>query len=125
MSGRDANIREGSRRLDEYWTRQMEDPAFRAAYEAEAPKMELWLALVEARQDAGLTREQMAERLGVSVRRVSQIENHGYDACTLATLRRYVQALGVGLMLQVSVQAAPADRHGERLDSLAPAASDK
>jgi hypothetical protein len=40
---------------DQYWARQMDDPEFRAVYDKEAAKKELWLQLVEARQAAGLT----------------------------------------------------------------------
>ena len=40
---------EGQKRYDDYWAEQMADPAFRAMYEEEAAKKELWLQLVEAR----------------------------------------------------------------------------
>jgi len=80
------------------------DPSFQAVYEQEAPKMDLWLQLVEARQKAGLTQAEVAERLGVSQAQVARIEKRGYDAYTLNTLRRYVQALGNGFALEVSVR---------------------
>src|SRR5258708_39011379 len=79
------------------------DPETRALYEEEAAKKDLWLQLVEARQKAGLTQEQMAERLGVSQSRIARIEKRGYDAYTLNTLRRYVAALGEGYSLEVRV----------------------
>ncbi|MEP7287454.1 MAG: XRE family transcriptional regulator [Chloroflexota bacterium] len=69
----------------------------------EAAKSELWLQLVEARQAAGLTQAQMAERLGVSQAQVARIEKRGYDAYTLTTLRRYVAALGAGYTLEVHI----------------------
>lgn len=47
---------------------------------------------------------QVAERLGVSQARVARIEKRGYDAYTLNTLPRYVQALGQGFTLPVTVQ---------------------
>ena len=79
------------------------DPEKRAIYEEEAAKSELWLQLVEARQAAGLTQKQMAERLGVSQAQVARIEKRGYDAYTLNTLRRYVHALGEGYSLEVTI----------------------
>src|SRR5260370_1592984 len=79
------------------------DPETRALYEEEAAKKDLWLQLVEARQKAGLTQEQMAERLGVSQSRMLHIEKRGYHAYTLTTLRRYVAALGEGYSLEVRV----------------------
>lgn len=84
--------------------RRLADPEYRAIYEEEAAKKELWLQLVEARTAAGLTQEQMAERLGVSQAQVSRIEKRGYDAYTLTSLRRYVQALGEGFTLEVKVK---------------------
>jgi transcriptional regulator with XRE-family HTH domain len=76
----------------------------RALYEAEAAKKELWMQLVEARQAAGLTQQQMAQRLGVSQAQVARIEKRGYDAYTLTTLRRYVAALGEGFALEIVVR---------------------
>src|SRR5579875_3715693 len=80
------------------------DPQYRAVYEEEAAKKELWLQLVEARQAAGLTQVELAKRLGVSQAQVARIEKRGYDAYTLTTLRRYVQALGEGFGLEVKVR---------------------
>lgn len=80
------------------------DPQRRAIYEEEAAKSELWLQLVEARREAGLTQKQMAQRLGVSQAQVARIEKEGYDAYTLNTLRRYVKALGEGFALEVAIR---------------------
>ena len=79
------------------------DPEYQAVYEEEAARSALWLQLVEARQVAGLTQKQMAERLGVSQAQVSRIEKRGYDAYTLNTLRRYVDALGEGFSLEITI----------------------
>ena len=79
----------------------LSDPATRAIYEEEAAKKEVWLQLVEARMDAGLTQDQMAKRLGVSQAQVARIEKRGYDAYTLKTLHRYVDAIGGGLAVEV------------------------
>src|SRR5437016_1137850 len=80
------------------------DPEFQRVYAEEAAKKELWLQLVEARQEAGLTQQEVAKRLGVSQAQVARIEKRGYDAYTLNTLRRYVQALGEDFSLQVAVR---------------------
>jgi len=80
------------------------DPAYAQVYAEEAAKSELWLQLVEARQEAGLTQKQVAERLGVSQAQVARIEKRGYDAYTLTTLRRYIEALGDNFRLEVQVR---------------------
>lgn len=94
-------------RRDHYqeWRDQfLADPERRAVYEEEAAKSDLWLQLVEARQAAGLTQAEMAERMGVSQAQVARIEKRGYDAYTLNTLRRYVKALGEGFALEVRIR---------------------
>ena len=94
---------EGAKRYKDYWTRQMADPAFRREYEEESQKKELWLALVDARQAAGLTQSELAARLGVSQAQVARIEKRGYDSYTLNTLRRYVSALGEGFWIEILI----------------------
>jgi len=106
---------EGQKRYDEYWAKQMADPEFRAIYEEEAAKSELWLQLVEARQEAGLTQKQMAERIGVSQAQVARIEKEGYETYTLTTLRRYVAALGDEFQLEVRVRRRERGEQRERL----------
>ena len=79
------------------------DPKRRVLYEEEAAKSELWFHLVEARQQAGLTQKEMAERIGVTQSQIARIEKRGYDAYTLNTLRKYIGALGEGYSLEVLI----------------------
>jgi predicted XRE-type DNA-binding protein len=83
------------------------DPAVRVNSAEGAARKELWLQLVEARQAAGLTQAQLAERLGVTQSQVARMEKRGYDAYTLKSLRRYVQALGPDFSLEVTVRRLP------------------
>jgi len=85
-------------------------PELRALYQEEARKLDLWLQLVEARQKAGLTQAEMAKRLGVSQAQVARIEKRGYDAYTLNSLRKYVEALGSDYVLEVRVSKTSASR---------------
>jgi DNA-binding XRE family transcriptional regulator len=102
--------REGEEQY-EAWRRELSStPELRRVYEEEAAKKELWLQLVEARQDAGLTQAELAERLGVSQAQVARLEKRGYDAYTLTSLRRYVEALGNGFRLDVSIRSTEADK---------------
>jgi DNA-binding XRE family transcriptional regulator len=89
------------------------DPEYRRIYDEEAAKMDLWLQLVDARQEAGLTQAELAKRLGVSQAQVARMEKRGYDAYTLTSLRRYVAALGEGYTLDVAVRT-PARAAGAR-----------
>ncbi|MCC7449581.1 MAG: XRE family transcriptional regulator [Anaerolineae bacterium] len=98
------DIATGKQHYQEWEAELFADPEFRAEYEAEAAKKELWLQLVEARQAAGLTQAELAKRLDVSQAQVSRIEKSSYDSYTLNTLRRYVAALGEGFSLEVNVK---------------------
>jgi DNA-binding XRE family transcriptional regulator len=100
-------IKEGERDYQEWRDGLLADPEFRKIYEEEATKKELWLQLVEARQKAGITQAELARRLGVSQAQVARMEKRGYDAYTLNSLRKYVQALGEEFSLDVSVRQTP------------------
>src|SRR5437868_13871949 len=85
--------------LDNFWA----DPENRRIYEEEARKKEVWLQLVEARRASGLTQKDVAERMGVSQVQISRIEKPGYDAYTLRTLKRYLDALGDQFTLEIKI----------------------
>lgn len=102
-------IKEGEESYRRWKERQHADPEYQKIYAEEAERSALWLQLVEARQAAGLTQVELAKRLGVSQAQVARIEKRGYDAYTLNTLRRYVEALGNGFKLEVAVHT-PAER---------------
>src|SRR3989344_7258783 len=89
------------------WKKELAaNPAYKAIYQEEAAKKELWLQLVEARLSVGLTQTEVAKRLGVSQAQVARFEKQGYDAYTLTSLRRYIQALGEGVSLEVTVMTS-------------------
>lgn len=97
-------IAEGAASYSRWKDELKADPEYQRVYTEEAAKKELWLQMVEARTAAGLTQEQMAKKIGVSQAQVARIEKRGYDAYTLTTLRRYVQALGDEFSLEVKVR---------------------
>ena len=62
-------------------------------------------ALLKARQDAGLTQAQVAERMGTQAPAVARLERAlatGKHSPSVATLRKYVKACGRRLVLQVT-----------------------
>jgi DNA-binding XRE family transcriptional regulator len=61
--------------------------------------------LLKARQDAGLTQAQVAERMGTQPPAVARLERAlatGKHSPSLATLRKYASACGKRLVLQLS-----------------------
>ena len=66
---------------------------------------ELLDQLLKARHDAGLTQAQVAERMGTQPPAVASLERAlatGKHSPSLATLRKYAQACGRELVLQIS-----------------------
>lgn len=62
-------------------------------------------ALLKARQEAGLTQAQVAERMGTHAPAVARLERalaSGKHSPSVATLRKYVKACGKRLLLQVA-----------------------
>ena len=56
--------------------------------------------LRELREQAGLTQQQLADRIGVSQRQVSKIEHGDIDNAKVGTIRGYLEAVGGGLTLE-------------------------
>ena len=59
------------------------------------------ILLRQAREDAGLTQEEIAKKLNTKKSAISRIENHSEDI-RLSTLKGYVEALGKKLRLEIS-----------------------
>jgi len=95
---------EGAEQYERWRERVLSTPEGQQAYEEESAKLDLWLQLVEARQEAGLTQAELAERLGVSQAQVARLERRGYESYTLNSLRRYVAALGDGYRLEITLR---------------------
>ena len=81
-------------------------PGVRAEVERiEREEGQLLDALLKARQDAGLTQAQVAERMGTHAPAVARLERSlatGKHSPSIATVRRYVKACGKKLVLRVA-----------------------
>jgi transcriptional regulator with XRE-family HTH domain len=96
---------------DEMIATWKEDPTFRKEYDALAEEFALFDALVSARQQAGLTQMEVAERMGTKTPAVARLEAGGgrqHHAPSLATLRKYAAAVGCRLEVKlVPLSTAP------------------
>src|SRR5215475_1925736 len=88
-----------------------QDPAFRKEYDALAEEFALFDALVSARQQAGLTQAEVAERMGTKTPAVARLEAGGgrqKHSPSLATLRKYAAAVGCRVEIKlVPVSQSP------------------
>ena len=91
---------------DQLVKKLMARPSVRAEVDRlEREESALLDALLKARQDAGLTQAQVAERMGTRAPSVARLERAlatGKHSPSVATLRRYVKACGRRLVLQVA-----------------------
>ncbi len=74
-------------------------PQIKAAYEALEEEFALTRQLLKARKAAGLTQEQVAERMHTQKTNISRLENMSYSRPSLATLQKYAQAVGCALKI--------------------------
>lgn len=89
--------------FDDYLSERLKDEEFRAEYEALELKENIMQSITEARQTEGLTREQLAERAGISEADVSDAESGQFDI----SLRKLQQlARGLGKKLYIEFQPA-------------------
>lgn len=89
---------------DEMVAGWMKDPEFKAAYDALEPEFDLLDELLKARDEAGLTQEAVAERMGTSRPAVARIESGGgrqKHSPSIATLRKYAEAVGCRLQIKL------------------------
>ncbi len=91
---------------DQVVKKLMKRPGVRAEVERlEREETALLDALLKARQEAGLTQAQVAERMGTQAPAVARLERAlatGRHSPSVATLRKYVKACGKRLVLQVA-----------------------
>src|SRR3954447_7321435 len=89
---------------EEMVARMLKEPAVRAEYEAQAEEFALLDELLRARQRAGLTQAEVAARMGTKTPAVARLEAGGGSqrhSPTVATLRKYAQAVGCCLEIKL------------------------
>ena len=70
-------------------------------FEERYESFKIGIVLKKARQEAGLTQEEIAQKLKTKKSAISRIENHSEDI-RLSTLKSYVEALGKRLRLVIN-----------------------
>ena len=83
----------------DYLHEQMQDPAFKAEYDALEPEFTIIQAIIDARKARGLTQKELAERTGIAQGDISKLEN-GSANPSLRTLQRL--AAGMDMKLELS-----------------------
>jgi ribosome-binding protein aMBF1 (putative translation factor) len=90
--------------IDACLKRKLQDPEFRAAYEAEDTRIDLVLQIIKLRERRGMTQADLAKAIGTRQANVSRLER--FDAnLTLGTLERVAEALGASLRIDLEPEA--------------------
>jgi ribosome-binding protein aMBF1 (putative translation factor) len=85
-----------AKKASELHKKWLDDPDYRAEYEALAEEFELAGALIAARKTAGLTQTELALRMETTQSVISRLEG-GADNTTIETLQRVAVATGTKL----------------------------
>ena len=88
-----------STNFKDYLNEQLQNPAFKAEYDALEPEFAIIQAIIDARKASGLTQKELAERTGIAQGDISKLEN-GSANPSIRTLQRL--AAGMGMKLQLA-----------------------
>ncbi len=80
--------------------RKKHDPEFAEGFETGYEEFKIGVLLKMAREEAGLTQEQLARKLNTKKAAISRIENHAEDM-KLSTLKKFAEALGKKITIHV------------------------
>ena len=88
--------------LDNYIKkRKKRDKDFAENFEEGYGNFKIGIMLRQAREQAGITQEEIAGKMHTKKSAISRIENHSEDI-RLSTLEKYAQALGKRIHVQIS-----------------------
>jgi len=82
----------------------LSNPEAKAAYDEMAPEFALLRQMLKARQTAGLSQADVAERMGTKPPAVTRLESslgNGKHSPSLATLQKYAHAVGYKLQVKL------------------------
>jgi DNA-binding XRE family transcriptional regulator len=99
------NILTGGKQMDDLdkyiASRKNNSPEFAKTFDRGYEQFKIGVILKQARLEAGLTQEQVAQKLHTQKSAISRVENHAEDI-RLSTLVNYAQAVGRNLRLEVA-----------------------
>lgn len=84
--------------VDEWAKEKMKNPEFKAAYDALEDEFALASAMIEARNHADMTQEEVAKAMGTTQAVVARLES-GKTMPSTRTLERYAKATGTRLCI--------------------------
>ncbi len=94
-------------------SRALDHPTVRAEYERLEEEFVYLDEFLKARAAAGLSQAEVAKRMGTTQSAIARLESgHGKHSPSLATLRKYAQALGCRIDLRLVKEAEDMETQG-------------
>ena len=87
------------RTFEDALKKRMEEPDFRAEYDALEPEFAIIQAMIDARKNSGLTQKRLAELTCIAQGDISKIEN-GSANPSIRTLQRLATAMNMKLKVE-------------------------
>lgn len=85
--------------FNDFLNEHLQDPEFKAEYDALEPEFTIMQALIDARKSTGLTQKQLAEKTGIAQSDISKLES-GNGNPSLKTIQRLANGLGMRVKLE-------------------------
>jgi transcriptional regulator with XRE-family HTH domain len=73
------------------------------------PKYALIRELLEARKNSGMTQEAVASKIGMTKSAISRLEGGSQYSPSIATLRKYAEAVGCDLVIRLEPKRKASD----------------
>ncbi len=86
-------------KFNDFLKERLQDPKFKAEYDALEPEFMIIQAMIDARKHSGLTQTQLSERTGIAQADISKLEN-GSANPSLRTLQRLARGMGMKLKVE-------------------------
>lgn len=81
--------------------RQQLEPKFAEGFESGYASFKIGVLLAQAREEAGITKKELARKLNKHQSLISRIENHAENV-GISTLEKYANALGKKITIDIS-----------------------
>lgn len=92
------------RTLEEHIAEHMKDLKFKKAWHDLDTEFELLESMINAREKAGLTQEELARKIGTKQPALSRLERGGFKKATVETLRKIADALDARLVIKLQTK---------------------
>ncbi len=92
------------RTLEEHIAEHMKDPKFKKAWHELDSEFELLESMINAREKAGLTQEELAKRIGTKQPALSRLERGAFKKATVETLKKIADALDSKLVIKLQTK---------------------